>query len=223
MCGTNGSDAYAKVSRIKLVMKKTLLVSVALAGAVLGAQPAPLTPPQTLERRGIGDLEFSPDRARLVFTVTEPVKGAARQRNVWMLEVASGRVRQLTFSATSDSSPRWAPDGRAIAFLSDRDGAAQLYLLPMSGGEARKLTDRKESIGAFRWSPDGARIALLMAEPKPEAQQRREKDKDDARVAEKEDRLARVWNVDVASHAITQITSAPFRIARSSSRPAATG
>src|SRR3954452_20757400 len=121
-------------------MKKTVLVIVALAEALLGAQPATLTPAQTLERRGLGDLDFSPDGARLVFTVTEPVKGAARQRNIWMLDVASGATRQLTFSAKSDSTPRWAPDGRSIAFLSDRDGAAaQLYLLPMSGGEASAL------------------------------------------------------------------------------------
>ena len=193
-------------------MKRTLLVIMALAGAVLSAQPALLTPEHTLERRGIGDLEFSPDRARLVFTVTEPVKGAARQRNIWMLDVAGGRVRQLTFSPKSDSSPRWAPDGRAIAFLSDRDGAAQLYLLPMWGGEARKLTDRKERVESFRWSPDGTRIALLMTEPKPDPQQAREKDKDDAHVAEKEDRLARIWDVDVASGAISQMTTAAYRI-----------
>lgn len=201
-------------------MKKALFVVVALAGAVLGAQPAPLTPPQTLERRGIGDLEFSPDRARLVFTVTEPVKETARRRNIWMLDVASRQVRQLTFSAKSDSAPRWAPDGRAIAFLSDRDGAAQLYLLPLGGGEAAKLTDRKESISAFRWSPDGKHIALLMAEPKSEAQLTREKDLDDARVAEKEDRLARVWDVDVASRAIRQVTSAAFRIGQIEFTPA---
>jgi dipeptidyl aminopeptidase/acylaminoacyl peptidase len=194
-------------------MKKTLLVIVALAGAVLGAQQtAVLTPAQTLERRGIGELELSPDGTRVVFTVTEPVKGAARQRNVWLLDVASEQVRQLTFSAKSDSSPRWAPDGRSIAFLSDRDGAAQLYLLPMGGGESQRLTDRKERIEAFRWSPDGGRIALLMAEPKPDAQQQREKDKDDARVAEKEDRRARIWTIELGSHALKQITTAPFRI-----------
>jgi dipeptidyl aminopeptidase/acylaminoacyl peptidase len=194
-------------------MKKTLLVIVALAGAVLGAQQtAVLTPAQTLERRGIGELELSPDGTRVVFTVTEPVEGAARQRNVWLLDVASEQVRQLTFSAKSDSSPRWAPDGRSIAFLSDRDGAAQLYLLPMGGGESQRLTDRKERIEAFRWSPDGGRIALLMAEPKPDAQQQREKDKDDARVAEKEDRRARIWTIELGSHALKQITTAPFRI-----------
>jgi len=194
-------------------MKKTVLVFMALAAAVLAAQsPSTLTPEQTLERRGIGDLELSPDRARLVFTVTEPVKGSARQRNIWMLDLADSRVRQLTFSTKSDGSPRWAPDGRSIAFLSDRDGASQLYLLPMSGGEAEKITDRKESIGAFRWAPDGRHIALLMAEAKSDAQQKREKDKDDARVAEKDDRLARIWDVDVTSRAIRQITTSHFRI-----------
>ena len=201
-------------------MKKSVLVIVALAGAVLGAQPAPLTPAQTLERRNIGDLEFSPDRTRLVFTVTEPVKGSTRQRNIWMLDVASRQVRQLTFSAKSDSSPRWAPDGGAVAFVSDRDGAAQLYLLPMSGGEAEKLTDRKESIGAFRWSPDGKHIALLTNEPKSDAQQAREKDKDDARLAEKDDRLPRIWDVDLASRAVRQITTAHFRIGQIEFTPA---
>ena len=96
-------------------MKKTVLVMMALAAAVLAAQPPVLTPEQTLERRGIGELDLSPDHARLVFTVTEPVKGTARQRNVWILELSNGRVRQLTFSAKSDSAPRWAPDGRSIA------------------------------------------------------------------------------------------------------------
>ena len=195
-------------------MNKTVLAMLALAGAVVAAQPSALTPEQTLDRRGIGELELSPDGARLLFTVTEPVKGTGRQRNIWMLDVASGTVRQLTFSAKSDSAPRWAPDGRSIAFLSDRDGPAQLYLLPMSGGEAQKITDRKESIGAFRWSPDGRRIALLMPEPKPEAQLTREKDKDDARVAEKEDRLSRLWALDVASHAITQVATSSIRIAQ---------
>ena len=195
-------------------MKKTVVALMALAGAVVVAQPSALTPEQTLDRRGVGELDLSPDGARLLFTVTEPVKGTARQRNIWMLDVPGGTVRQLTFSAKSDSAPRWAPDGRSIAFLSDRDGTAQLYLLAMSGGEAEKITDRKEAIGAFRWSPDGRRIALLMPEPKPESLLTREKDKDDARVAEKEERLSRLWVLDVASHSTTQVATTPLRIAQ---------
>jgi dipeptidyl aminopeptidase/acylaminoacyl peptidase len=201
-------------------MKKTLFVLLALAGAVLGAQPQPLTPAQTLERRGIGELELSPDGSRLAFTVTEPVKGNARQRNIWLLEIASSELRQLTFSAKNDSSPKWAPDGQSLAFLSDRDGADQIYRLSMRGGEAEKITDRKDRIQAFRWSPDGRHIAFLMAEPKSEAQLAREKDKDDARVAEKEDRLARIWDVEMTSRAIRQVTATPHRIGQIEFTPA---
>jgi hypothetical protein len=55
-------------------MNKTVLAMLALAGAVVAAQPSALTPEQTLDRRGIGELDLSPDGARLLFTVTEPVK-----------------------------------------------------------------------------------------------------------------------------------------------------
>ena len=62
--------------------------------AVLGAAApaAPLSPEQALNRRGIGELEFSADGSRLVFTVTDPPKGTARQRHVWLLDVAASRL-----------------------------------------------------------------------------------------------------------------------------------
>src|SRR3954467_13450049 len=120
-------------------MKKTVLVIVALAEALLAAQPPALTPAQTLARRSLGDLEFSPDGTRLVFTVTEPVKGAARQRVRWMLDVASGATRPLPVAAKSGLRPRWAPDGRSIALMSDRDGAVKLYSLLMRGGATGAL------------------------------------------------------------------------------------
>ena len=197
-------------------MKQTVFVAAAFAGVVLTAQTAPLTPEQTLDRRAIGErgdgLAFAPDGARLLFSVTEPVKAAARARAIWMLDVATGALRQLTFSGKNDASPRWAPDGASIAFLSDRDGPAQLYRLAMRGGEADKLTDRRDAIRAFRWAPDGRRIALLMPEPKPEARLQRERDKDDARVEDRDERHARVWMLDPATRALTQVTTVNWRI-----------
>jgi len=193
-------------------MKNALLASLVWAAAVAALSAAPLTPEQTLDRRSIGDLEFSPDGSRLVFTVTDPPKASSRARALWLLDIASGQLRQLTFSGKSDSSPRWSPDGTSIAFTSDRDGAPQLYRLSLRGGEAEKLTDRKDAVGAFRWSPDGRRIALLMTEPKADAQQKREKDKDDSRVVDKDDRRARVWILDVETHALKQLTSGRWQI-----------
>jgi len=183
-----------------------------LCAAALAA--ALLTPEQTLDRRAVGELAVSPDGSRVAFTVTDPVHGTARARSIWLLDVSTGRVRRLTFSGKSDSSPRWSPDGRSIAFVSDRDGAAQLYLLGMNGGEADKLTDRKDRIGEFRWSPDGTRIALLMPDAKPPAQQTRERDKDDARRADKDDRRARLWMLDVATRALTPVTATAWRISQ---------
>ena len=202
-------------------MKNAVLALAAIPGVAAAlcipqrtAAQSPLTAERTFDRRSIGDLEFSPDGSRLVFTVAEPVKGAARARSIWMLDVESGSVRQLTFSGKNDSGPRWAPDGAAIAFLSDRDGAAQLYLLPLRGGEAEKLTDRKDAISMFRWSPDGRHIALLMPEAKAESQQKKERDKDDGRVIDKDERHPRVWMLDVASRRLLQVTAGPWRIAQ---------
>ena len=201
-------------------MKRIVLASAILAASSVlltaAASPqsaaSPLTPEQTLDRRAIGDLDFSPDGTRLAFTVTEPPKGAARPRHVWMLDVASGTARQLTHSDKTESAPRWAPDGRTLAFISDRDGTPGLYLLPLDGGEGTRLVESKEAVSMFRWSPDGREIALLMPEPKPDALEKRQKDKDDARVVDKDDRLARLWVVDVASRSLRQVTSGRWEI-----------
>ena len=111
---TKATKPYAKVSFVES-MKKTVFLFCALATAVAVAQ-ARLTPEQALDRRTIGDraggdLAFSPDGTRLVFTVAEPVNGTARARAIWMLDVTSGQSRQLTFSGKNDASPRWAPEG----------------------------------------------------------------------------------------------------------------
>ena len=197
---------------MSLNIKQALWLAV-VVGAVAAAADAPLSPEQAIDRRSIGEVALSPDGGTVAFTVTEPPKGTGRQRNIWAADVSTGRVRQLTFSPKNDYSPRWSPDGRSIAFLSDRAReAAQLYVLPLAGGEAEAITERKDPISAFRWSPDGRRIALLMPEPKPDVQEKREKEKDDGRVAEKSERLPRVWMLDVASKRLTQTTRENWRI-----------
>jgi len=191
-----------------------LLAVVSLIAARAAAQP--MTAEQALDRRALGELEFSPDGMHVVFTVTDPPKGAMRQRHLWMVDVADRRARQLTArEGKSDSSPRWSTDGHAIAFLSNRDepGEAQhLYLLPMGGGEAERIVDAKETVSAFRWSPDGRQIAFLMPEPKPAAMERREKDRDDASVVDKEQRRPRIWVVDVAARTTRQVTSGGWHV-----------
>src|SRR3977135_819383 len=101
---------------------------------------AQLKPEQTLNRRAISEVRFSPDGERVGFTVSQPTKGKNRNRHIWILQVASREVRQFTNSAKSEFLPRWSPDGRKLAFLSDRDDATQIYVMPIDGGEAVRLT-----------------------------------------------------------------------------------
>jgi dipeptidyl aminopeptidase/acylaminoacyl peptidase len=69
----------------------------------------------------------------------------------------------LTSEAFNSIAPRWSPDGRWLAFLSDRAGCLQIYLLPLNGGEARQVSLFKQPVTDFCWRPDGR--ALLAVSP----------------------------------------------------------
>ena len=165
--------------------------------ATAPAASAQLTPEQTLNRRDLSDVHFSPDGSVIAFTVNEPPKGDSRARHIWVLQSRSRELRQFTYSPKSEFSPRWSPDGRKLAFLSDRDGPAQIYLMATDGGESTRLTEGKNAIRSFEWSPDGKQIAFIAQDAKTDAEEKKEKDKDDARVVDRDDRQPRLWVTDL--------------------------
>src|SRR5205085_12053720 len=115
--------------------------------------------------------------------------------------------------AKTEDSPRWSPDGTRLAFLSDREDGREIYVISLGGGEAQRLTKGKQqAVASFAWSPDGKQIAYLAPEAKSDADEKKEKDKDDARVVDKDERLARVWLVDVESGKSRQLTKARWRV-----------
>src|SRR5436305_1738130 len=90
----------------------------------------------------VSDAEISPDGTQVAFTVTrgfsEPGYETAAA-SIWCVPFdGSAAPRRLTYGSHADYLPRWSPDSRTLAFLSDREkaDAYQLYLLPLSGGEA---------------------------------------------------------------------------------------
>src|SRR5467141_1111054 len=155
--------------------------------------PKLLTPEDSLNLRNISDLQFSADGSRLAFVVTEPARGERRARHIWVYEKQSGTIRQFTYSAKSEFLPRWSPDGKQLAFLSDRDEQQQVYAMRADGGEASALTKGKRGIRNFAWSPDGKQIAFLAPDAKTEEEEKKEKDKNDARVVDNEDKHSRLW------------------------------
>jgi dipeptidyl aminopeptidase/acylaminoacyl peptidase len=162
--------------------------------------PKPLTPEAALNLRSISDLQLSLDGSRLAFVVTEPPTNDGRPTHIWLYDKSANSARQLTFSPKSESRPRWSPDGKRLAFLSNRtDNQQQIYVLELSGGEGTAITSGKRSIRAFEWSPDGKQIAFLAPDAKTEDEEKKEKDKFDARVVDKDAKHSRLWLVAVPS------------------------
>jgi dipeptidyl aminopeptidase/acylaminoacyl peptidase len=85
--------------------------------------------------------------------------------NLWAVNASGDRLRQLTDGAWSDSSPVWSPDGRRIAFLSDRSGSTQLHVMWADTRDTLQLTRLDRAPGAITWSPDGKQIAFTSLVP----------------------------------------------------------
>jgi dipeptidyl aminopeptidase/acylaminoacyl peptidase len=199
-----------------------------LLAANLAAQEKPasekstiLTPEVSLNLRSLSDLQFSPDGTRLAFVVAEPPKGDDRLRHIWVFDKNTNAVRQFAFSSKSESFPRWSPDSKLFAFLSNRDDdQQQIFLMRVGGGEASVLTKGKRNIQSFEWSPDGKQIAFLAPDAKTGAEEKKEKDKDDARVVDKDDKQTRLWVLNLASGEARALTPAEWRVSELSWAPA---
>ena len=110
---------------------------------------------------------ISPDGTRVAFTVEAafslPDEGKAAR--VWVAAADGSGAEQVTDGPRSDRSPVWSPDGRTLAFASDRDSpkVAGIHLLA-SDGSIRPLGTVDGSIEDLRWSRDGATIMALAAD-----------------------------------------------------------
>lgn len=131
----------------------------------------------------ITEVALSPDGQQVVYVVREPLMTEEKSEYITHLYLAStesGESIQLSFGEHSERCPRWSPDGRYLAFLSNRSGKDNLYVLYGSGGEAWSLTEYdKTGIRTIEWSPDGESIAFLMPEPHSEEREKKDKAKDD--------------------------------------------
>ena len=169
--------------------------------------PRPLAPDDLYRLRIPTDPRLAPDASAAVVTVQSAApKRDGYRHAIWLVPLegegegggkSAGEPRQLTLGSKHDRHARFSPDGRTIAFLSDRrlqveeepdaptdpkerEDGIQVHLLSLDGGEARRLTDLPRGVDAFAWSPDGRRMLVTTSS---------------RGVTRKEDRRARGLNV----------------------------
>jgi dipeptidyl aminopeptidase/acylaminoacyl peptidase len=81
-----------------------------------------------------------------------------------LYETATGQMRHLTGTPKEkDWSPQWSPDGRQIAFLSQRSGYTEIWLIRPDGEGMRQLTNLRQDVSEFAWSPDGNQLAATIS------------------------------------------------------------
>lgn len=97
-------------------------------------------------------LTISPDGKRVAFERADP---QTQNRDIWLMEVASGATTRFTSDPGWDAFPTWSPDGRRIVFTSNRSGVFDLYRKASNGsGNEQLLYQSSEGKGPTSWSPD---------------------------------------------------------------------
>ena len=168
-------------------MRKLLVAFVTMLSIPLAGQSKrPLQSDDIFEVKTVADPRISADGAWVAYTVSQmDRKDDTSDTDIYMIPTvaslrqgqADGAIR-LTSSKKPETSPRWSPDGRSLAFLSSRDGKKeQVYLLDRRGGDAQVLTDYKTGVASFAWAPDSSRLAIVVSDPDPNDS---EAEKDDA-------------------------------------------
>jgi dipeptidyl aminopeptidase/acylaminoacyl peptidase len=148
---------------------RVLLTIVCGASVILGvdgraAAGRAMTIDDLLTAVRVTDPQLSPDGRTVVYvrTMTE-LAGGKRNGDVWSVPMdGSSQPKVLVSGDKSESTPRFSPDGKRLAFISTRDGAPQVYVAAPDGSAVKKVTDLTLGVQPpLVFSPDGSKVAFV--------------------------------------------------------------
>ena len=110
------------------------------------------------------DPQVSPDGKSVAYVRrSNDIMSDSTRSNIWLATTDGKSHRPLLSSKKNYYSPRWSPDGKRLAYLSNEEGKPQLYIRWMDTGQTALVTNVTSSPGSITWSPDGKYIAFTMS------------------------------------------------------------
>jgi dipeptidyl aminopeptidase/acylaminoacyl peptidase len=201
-------------------MKRMFLASlIAIIVGALAVESAAQTPTieQSLNLRSASAPSISPDGRYVAYQIQKSNwEENAFETELWIAVTSTGERYQLTNSKKSNTGPRWSPDSKRIAFISDRDGKRQIYLIAPNGGEAVPLTGLENGVSSIEWSRDGRHIAFTAADPESKARKDRKERYGEFEVVQNDYTFTHLWIIDVPSE-VKDKKPEPVRLTEGSS------
>jgi dipeptidyl aminopeptidase/acylaminoacyl peptidase len=166
----------------------------------------------------VGSPRIAPDGMHVVYTAsetkTEKDKEWKTVTQIWVTPVSGAGARQYTRGEKSSTAPEWSPDGKTLAFLSDRekDAERQVWMMPSDGGEAWAVTSHKGGISGFHFSPDGKQLVFLATDQPNKDEEERKKVKDDTILIDRDLKMAHLWLFNIEKKEEKRISEGDFTV-----------
>lgn len=135
------------------------------------------------------DIKISPDGTKIAFTY----KG-----DIFTVPTSGGTATRITSDAAYETNPIWSPDGKTIAYASDRHGSADIFVIPATGGEPHRLTSFSAAETPQAFSPDGSLIYFSAAIQDPASS-----------ALFPSGRLTELYTIPAAGGAVNQVLATP--------------
>jgi dipeptidyl aminopeptidase/acylaminoacyl peptidase len=207
------------------IMVLATLLSAAFLGETTAAQTRTIQLEDFTKITTVSDPQVSPDGKAIACIASRVnLEQDRSDRELILIDIATGVPHVLTHDRRGVGSPRWSPEGDRLAFVAQdaaaKDPKLQLFVMPMSGGEAKKITDAPNGVEQFAWRPNGQDIAYVTSD-EPENKKEIEKHNDAFEVGDN-DFLAtgpvtpsHLWIIPAEGGKPRRLTSGAWSLAKS--------